>query len=421
VEGQDFTVNSQGLTSWSLTRDDNGRITNKVETFDGATFYYEYTYDPMGKLLTVTKDSTLVEEYQYGLNGTRTHEMNTLRGISGRSFDYSYEDHLLTAGTTTYQYDLDGFLTTKTDGFDVTQYEYSSRGELLGVTLPDGTLIEYLHDPLGRRIAKKVNGIIIEKYLWRGLTRLLAVYDGSDNLLMRFEYADDRMPVAMTRGAATYYFAYDQVGSFRVVADESGNVARRVDYDSFGNIISDTDPSFDIPFGFGAGVHDRDTGLVRFGFRDYDPDVGRWTAKDPVGFAGGNVDLYGYCLNDPTNLVDPEGLWYIDLGVSGSVVGSLGPGGTVGFKIGPSGAYFYYGAGLGIGAGATGTIHTGNPCAEVSVTGIVRGGYPIGGIPVGAQGDVSIGQESGVSGGAGVGLGLGLGVSLTATHTVKLF
>jgi RHS repeat-associated protein len=54
-------------------------------------------------------------------------------------------------------------------------------------------------------------------------------------------------------------------------------------------------------------LHDRDTGLVRFGFRDYDPNTGRWTAKDPIGFAGGDVDLYGYCLNDPINWVDPHG------------------------------------------------------------------------------------------------------------------
>ena len=59
--------------------------------------------------------------------------------------------------------------------------------------LPDGRTIEYVQDPLGRRIAKKVNGTITEKYLWQGLTRLLAIYDGSDNLLMRFEYADGRM------------------------------------------------------------------------------------------------------------------------------------------------------------------------------------------------------------------------------------
>ncbi len=319
VEGQDFTVSGQSLTLWNLTRDDNGRITNKAETIDGATSNYVYAYDSMGRLLTVTKDSTLMEEYEYGANGTRTYEMNALRGITGRTFDYSDEDHLLTAGTDTYQYDLDGFLTTKTDGSGTTQYNYSSRGELLSATLPDGTVIEYAHDPLGRRIAKKVNGIITEKYLWQGLTRLLAVYDGSDSLLMRFEYADARMPVAMTRAGSTYYLTYDQVGSHRVVADASGNVVKRIDYDSFGNIVTDTNPLFEIPFAFAGGLHDRDTDLVRFGFRDYDPDVGRWTAKDPILFASGDADLYEYCLNDPVNWVDLLGLkWTI--GSSGGVL-----------------------------------------------------------------------------------------------------
>ena len=308
LDGQDFAISASSLTSWDLTRDNAGRITSKTETVAGATSNYAYIYDPMGRLLTVTKNGALIEEYDYDENGTRIYEMNTIRGISGRNFAYSDEDHLLIAGGATYQYDLDGFLTTKTEGTDITTYVYSSRGELLSVTLSNGTVIQYVHDPLGRRIAKKVNGAIVEKYLWQGLTRLLAVYDGSDNLIMRFEYADTRMPVAMTKNGSSYYLTYDQVGSLKVIADASGSVVKKVEYDSFGNIINETNPAFAIPFGFAGGLHDRDTGLVRFGYRDYDPDIGRWTAKDPILFAGGDTDLYGYCLNDGINLVDPEGL-----------------------------------------------------------------------------------------------------------------
>jgi RHS repeat-associated protein len=258
--------------------------------------------------VTVTKDGALAEEYQYDNVGRRTFEMNTLRGISGRTSTYSDEDHLLTTGDTIYQYDLDGFLSTKTRGPEVTRYNYSSRGELLNATLPDARVIEYIHDPLGRRIAKKVDGAITEKYLWQGLTRLLAVYDGSENLVMRFEYANGRMPMAMSKAGSTYYLTYDQVGSLRIVADTLGNVVKRIDYDSFGNIISDTNPGFWIPFGFAGGLHDRDTVLVRFGFRDYEPDIGRWTAKDPILFIGGDVDLFGYVENNPVNWNDPWGL-----------------------------------------------------------------------------------------------------------------
>ena len=55
-------------------------------------------------------------------------------------------------------------------------------------------------------------------------------------------------------------------------------------------------------------LYDRDTGLVRFGARDYDPSVGRWTAKDPIRYSGGEPNLYGYVVGDPVNLVDWTGM-----------------------------------------------------------------------------------------------------------------
>lgn len=100
----------------------------------------------------------------------------------------------------------------------------------------------------------------------------------------------------------------DQVGTLRAVADTSGNIVKRIDYDSFGNIIADSNPTFTVPLGFAGGLHDRDTGLVRFGARDYDPAIGRWTAKDPLDFGGGDTNLYGYVMNDPINFIDPSGL-----------------------------------------------------------------------------------------------------------------
>jgi YD repeat-containing protein len=120
LEGQNFAINGLNLTSWGLSRDKTGRITSKIETIEGATSNYVYTYDSMGRLLRVTKDGTLVVEYQYDSVGRRAYEMNVLKGISGRTYTYSDEDHLLTVGDVTYQYDLDGFLTTKNQGTDVT-------------------------------------------------------------------------------------------------------------------------------------------------------------------------------------------------------------------------------------------------------------------------------------------------------------
>ena len=81
-----------------------------------------------------------------------------------------------------------------------------------------------------------------------------------------------------------------------------------MDYDEFGRVLHDTNPGFQ-PFGFAGGMYDRDTGLVRFGARDYDAETGRWTAKDPMDFASGNTNLFSYAQDDPVDLVDPTGLY----------------------------------------------------------------------------------------------------------------
>jgi RHS repeat-associated protein len=111
----------------------------------------------------------------------------------------------------------------------------------------------------------------------------------------------------MVKGGVTYRILSDQVGSVRLVVNAAtGAIAQRIDYDEWGNAtyVSGA-PDFQ-PFGFAGGLTDRDTGIVRFGARDYDPRVGRWTSKDPISFAGGFA-LYGYAAGDPVQFVDPIG------------------------------------------------------------------------------------------------------------------
>jgi RHS repeat-associated protein len=308
VDNYSHNVNGSNTYDVSLTRDNSGRITQRIEVIGAETITWDYGYDDLGRLIEVKQNSVVVETYEYDENGNRTLETNTARGITDKSFDYTNEDHIITAGDDVYVFDEDGFLVEWVSATGTTSYDYSLRGELLSVDLTDGRSVTYDHDPMGRRIAKRIDGAVVEKYLWRDNTMLLAIYDSSDNLVMRFNYADGRMPISMLRGGNTYYMMYDQVGSLRLIVDSSGNITKRIDYDSFGNIINDTNPGVTMPFGFAGGLHDIDTGLVRFGARDYDPTIGRWTAKDPIDLAGGDVNLYGYVQNNPVNWIDPDGL-----------------------------------------------------------------------------------------------------------------
>jgi RHS repeat-associated protein len=191
-------------------------------------------------------------------------------------------------------------------------------------------LVEYAIDAAGRRVGKKVGGALLKGWLYDGAA-IVAELDGAGNVVSRF------FPGGMIKGGATYRILRDHLGSPRLVVNAStGAIAQRMDFDEFGRLLLDTNPGF-TPFGFAGGHYDPDTGLVRFGARDYDAEIGRWTAKDPIRFQGGDTNLYGYVFNDPINFVDPSGngaissfFWGVGTGiVYGAAVGVAVASGTV--------------------------------------------------------------------------------------------
>ena len=267
-----------------------------------------YTYDNRDRLIEVRegkKAQNLVEQYSYDANGNRISA--TVYGETTTA-SYTLDDQLVVYGENSYKYDEDGYLVEKTTPNGTTTYNYGTLGELREVNTPTQA-ITYKHNANNQRVAKLIDGQIVEKYLWADLTTLLAVYDDNDNLVQRFEYAEQRMPLSMTDTNGTkYYLHYDQVGTLKAVSDANHKNIKEISYDTYGNILSDSNTSFKVPFGFAGGLYDTDTKLTRFGHRDYDAYTGKWTAKDPIGFAGGDTNLYGYVLGDPVNFVDPEGL-----------------------------------------------------------------------------------------------------------------
>ena len=111
----------------------------------------------------------------------------------------------------------------------------------------------------------------------------------------------------MKQGSSHYRMIHDHLGSPRLVVNSlDGTIMQRLDYNEWGNVIADTNPSFQ-PFGFAGGLYDADTKLVKFGARDYSASVARWSSKDPIGFNGGDTNLYRYVVSDPVNYFDPEG------------------------------------------------------------------------------------------------------------------
>ena len=244
-------------------------------------------------------------EYMYDTNGNRTSVTKNGQTITAT---YDAQDRMMTFGDATYTYTDNGELATKTDSGGTTIYNYDLIGNLTYVQLPDGTEIEYIIDGKNRRIGKKVNGTLVQGFIYQDQLNPVAELDGYVNVVARFIYGDKgHVPAYKDKDGATYRIISDHLGSPRLVVDiDTGSVVQRRDYDTWGNVVLDTSPRF-LAFGFAGVIEDGLTELVKFGERDYDIETGRWLIEDIFLFVGGS-NLFGYVENDPLNFIDPWGL-----------------------------------------------------------------------------------------------------------------
>jgi RHS repeat-associated protein len=321
------------LYSISLSRDNSGRVVGKQETVNGKSSSDDYAYDVAGRLIQVTHHITTsiqpsstagplcpvwgctpppvistgpIHSYSYDSNSNRLSEAmlfgTTVIGT------YDAQDRMLTYGNASYTYTANGELVSRTTGSETTSYQYDVLGNLIAATVPGGKAITYVIDAANHLVGRRVNGVLATGFLYDD-DNLVAQLDGNNQVVNQFVYGSrSNSPDYMLQAGITYRIFSDQLGSPRLVVNAStGQIAEQIDYDVFGNVTKDTNPGFQ-PFGFGGGLYDQDTKLVRFGARDYDPSTGRWTAKDPILFAADDPNLYSYVMNDPINLVDPSGL-----------------------------------------------------------------------------------------------------------------
>lgn len=294
----------------NYTRDDSGRIIGSDETIDGETISRGFRYDSLGRLVEVTDPDTeletVIESYGYDANGNRV--ATSVRGQDvGATYDA--EDRVVTYGSVGYTHTADGERVSRSSGSEAIGYGYDALGGLTSVSLSDGTVIGYQLDEKNRRVAKQRNGTTVQRFVYQDSLRPIAEYDGDGALVSRFVYADDvNVPAYLIRDGVAYRLITDVRGSVRLVMRASdGAIVQRMDYDSFGVVLGDTNPGFQ-PFGFAGGLYDDDTSLVHFGARDYDPETGRWLSRDPILFDGDDTNLYAYVGNDPINRIDPSGL-----------------------------------------------------------------------------------------------------------------
>jgi RHS repeat-associated protein len=279
----------------------------------------DYRYDHAGQLLSAKRvsDRSLDETYTYDANANRTSSSQLSSQVIGTN------NRLLSDSRYEYRYDAAGNLIDRRepatgihDRYEYDHLNHLTRSQRVSSSGAVLSTVEYRYDALGRRIARTVDSdgagpvaAASENFVYDGLNVWLDA-DAAGNVTARYLFGDDiDEPLARYRpGEGTSWYLTDHLGSVRNILNSVGTVVDTIDYDSFGNILSETSPQFGDRYKYTAREWDSQLGLYYYRARLYSPSTGRFTTEDPIGFAGGQVNLTAYVGNAPTIYIDPLGL-----------------------------------------------------------------------------------------------------------------
>jgi len=275
---------------------------NSVSSWVTGSNQRAYSYDAGNRLTGMSDFEIPRESYSYDGIGNRT--------ASHLSSSYSYQpfNKLVSTANASYAYDNNGNLITKADTSGTTTYNYDEENLLTQVTAPNGLVINYKYDALGRRIQRTTTAGADERYVYNGADVLLDLNADWSVANTYFNEPGIDNHLRQASGSAAWYFLTDQLGSTSALIDANANVIEQSTYDSFGN----SGGSARSRYGYAARERDPDTGLLYYRARFYDPQVGRFISEDPMQFASGN-NFYRYGSNVPLDVKDPSGRHEVDV------------------------------------------------------------------------------------------------------------
>ena len=323
-----YLKNGQKAEEVSTVMDKKGKSTKKTAA---------YTYDMLGRITRETKTGREDISYTYDANNNR--KQMTI-GNKTTAYQYNKNDELLRTDT----------LHTDTEKNDVVIYKNDKNGNQLAtvnrseipaeakdtsyidvdVTLGDNQLndnvvnhynalnqltetltknykVSFTYDAEGLRTGKTVNG---EKtiYVWDGDQVVMELSKGGA-VQKRYIRGNDLVYADKGENTEKTYYVTDMHGNVVQLLDESGNVTKTYEYDSFGNEVK-PEKKDENPYRYCGEYYDKETKEVYLRARYYEPSVGRFITRDT--YTGESdeplsLHLYTYCENDGVNYVDCDG------------------------------------------------------------------------------------------------------------------
>ncbi len=317
------------LDSFAYQYDAASRIT-RITDIDGVT---NYTYNTRDELTGANHaDSANPDEnYAYDATGNRlsSHKHGTAYDIGDGPGGAVDNNRLASDGTFNYSYDDEGNLTKRTTIATgaVREFAYDHRNRLIQVTDKTSAagaatqVVKYIYDLFDRRIAENVDTSptdavdgIFTSFIYDGEGVLIEYRDPDGTGAaptaesMRYLYGPDVDQVLAQEDAAgsVHWHMVDHLGTVHDLVNNAGQVVNHLKYDSYGNVISESNPATSTRYRFTGREFDSETGLMYHRARYYDTLTGRFISEDPIGQSDG-VNVYAYVHNEPISFTDPNG------------------------------------------------------------------------------------------------------------------
>jgi RHS repeat-associated protein len=292
------------ISTHTYTLDDVGNRTQVVDDQGTTT----YAYDDLYRLTSVTYPGPSTDTYTYDALGNR---------LTKNTDDYTYDnaDQLTDVEGTTYSYDDNGNLTAR--GSDTFTWDRENRMLKADV---GGNIATFTYNADGVRVQQNNEGGTID-YEVDVIAPLPLVMQDDE---YSYVYGLDLIS-AVDGSANEVYYLYDGLGSVAALTDDSGVETDSYVYDAFGAVTSSTGTTSN-DWLFTGEQRDGDTELYFLRARYYDPEIGRFLARDPLEFA----QRYAYAGNNPVAYTDPSGLEY-EGSITGGGWGAVGVAGAAAY------------------------------------------------------------------------------------------
>jgi RHS repeat-associated protein len=304
--GINYAKSGTNFASFTYTRNENNSITGDTPT--GVVQPAKtYTYNSLNQLQGANDANFTYDK------------ADNIIGKSGLTFNYNAANQLtsLSKGavtTASFSFDYKGNrITMIPTGGQANNYTYDQANRLTGF----GSIASYKYNGDGLRTSKTVNGTTTN-FVWDEAESLpLLLIEAQTSYI----YDPDGLPLEQITASGTiYYYHHDQLGSTRLITDNSGTVVATYTYDEWGNLRVKTGKIVFQPnghftaqaggvtnqFGFAGQYTDNESGFIYLRARLYDPSTSQFLNRDPA--INLTKEPYNYVGNNPINLIDPSGL-----------------------------------------------------------------------------------------------------------------